>query len=253
MYAHVWMGEPNDSLSERKVLPYGMLYDCVKGYEQLEEVIYANFIEAGLDVADSGINALAIRRGPVLLHVEQWRAPVIGDTARYADRICRENEVHRLYYDAGGVGAGLKSYYKDWTNRPYKTRPEMFGGGVKGANTYYVTGKTNQDWFARRNAQLGWALRLRAQNTKKWLSGEEVDINQCLFISNRIPRLDEFLAQMSQPQWRETQHGKLEIVKHDENEPSPDKYDAAILAFSRDSENGLRTRAHTTRRMPDKT
>ena len=245
LYAHIWEGEPDDAGSERKVIPFDLLAGCVEAFRRdLHRKATRGWPEIGLDVADTGtdFNALVTRDGPILYHAEKWHAPTLGDTARRADHYARENAVERVYYDAAGVGAAVRSYFADWDTRHYSVRPEQFGGAVKGGEASFSYRQKNKDFFARRNAQLGWALRLRAMNTRKLLDGEEVNVDQCLFIDPSIPRLEEFMAQLSQPAWREGITGKVELMKRDENEKSPDLYDAAVLAFARDSESGLKLR-----------
>ena len=113
----------------------------------------------------------------------------------------------------------------------------------------YSRRKTNEQTFAKRNAQMAWALRLRAQNTVRLLAGDEdVDVNRCLFISDQIERVDRFMAQLSQPEWRDNDFtGLVEIDKRakikeggESNEKSPDAFDAACMAFAAESESGLR-------------
>ena len=247
LYLHVWEGEPDDEGAERKVLPYRMLLECVLAVrEGLVPKRITGLMEAGLDVADTGAhyNALVGRRGPLLVHAEKWRAPIIGATFRRANSYAHANGVVRLFYDSGGIGGGMTSYFRELTTRPYAIRPEVFGGAVKGGKTMFSYRFDNETFFQRRNAQLGWAMRLRAQNTQRLRAGEPVNPERCLFIDPKIPRLDELLAQLAQPSWRENQlTGKVELMKRDEDEASPDLYDAAVLAFARDSENGLTIRA----------
>ena len=111
-------------------------------------------------------------------------------------------------------------------DRRYAAYPEQFGGEIKGPNTAYSYRTTNKQFFHRRNAQLAWAVRLRAQRTRQLLRGDAVDPNGCLFIDPGVGRLEEYLAQLSQPVWDENTTGKVAIMKHDEDEPSPDLYDA---------------------------
>ena len=64
------------------------------------------------------------------------------------------------------------------------------------------------------------------------MNGEDVDPHNCLFINPAIPKLQDVLAQLAQPEWDDSS-GKLRIKKqpHEagEQEPdSPDAYDAAI-------------------------
>ena len=247
LYDHIWEGKPDDAGATR-VLPYSLLELCVEAGKRAEWTarFEGEYVEIGLDVADTGdnFNALAIRRGPLLAHVEKWASPTLGRTARRADRIAREVGAARVHYDAGGVGAGVRSYFAEMgDDRPYSTRPEIFGSAVKGPKTTYSYKLDNTQFFARRNAQLGWALRLRALATQRLLNGEDVELERCLLISPKIERMGELLSQLAQPEYRENEvSGKIEIAKRDEDEASPDLYDAAILAFARDSANGLRAR-----------
>ena len=242
LYAHIWEGEPNDTALERKVLPYEMLRECVQAYQQgLHKEAWGS-VHVGLDVADQGTNALVCRYGPVVEHGESWQSYIIGDTARRAHSYAREHDAQILVYDAGGLGAGVRSYLSEMTDRAYAARPELFGGSVKGGEELYSYRLTNTDFFARRNAQMAWGLRLRAQYTKRLLEGENVPVNRCLFINPDIPHLDEFMAQLAQPTWKENVAGRIEINKVPDNEASPDLFDATCLAFARDSEYGLKAR-----------
>ena len=250
MYAHIWEGEPDDEGGGRAVLPFAMVMECVEAWNKHPEFIRQIKADTsiprqiGLDVADTGdnFNALVERKGPLITHAEKWRTKFIGNTARRADTYARANEVNRIIYDAGGVGAGVKSYFADFPDRGYVVVPEQFGAAVKGGDVMYSYRISNRDFFSRRNAQMGWTLRVWAQNTRDLLSGEKINPMRCLFIDPSLDKLDEFASQLSQPKWKESTTGKVEIDKRDNDEASPDLYDAAILSFARDSMHGLRKR-----------
>ena len=254
-YAHIWEGEPDDEGAVRKVLPFAMVQECIDAWDAnrdwINNMLASNSygVELGLDLADQGAdyNALVRRVGPALLSAEKWRAKIMGDTVRRAHREALEHGAHRIFYDVGGIGSTARTYWADPAlglhNRPYRVRPENFGGKIRGEDSRYSYRVTNGEFFARRNAQMAWALRLRATWTRALMAGEpNIDPMRCLFINPQIERLDEFASQLSQPIWKENSSGKVEIEKHDEEEPSPDLYDAAILAFARDSQHGLRAR-----------
>ena len=244
-YQHTWEGEPNDNAGERKILPYPLLVKCVEAFRQYASQYTGGWIELGLDVADQGdnYNCLAARRGPILDHVERWRSLIIADTSRKADHYARDHGADRINYDAGGLGAGVRSDFAQMRQRRYAVRPELFGGAVKGPETMYSYRVKNKDFFSARNAQLGWNLRIRAEFTERLLAGEDVPLARCLFINPAIPNLNDVLNELSQPAWRENQTtGKTEVLKRDEDEPSPDYYDGSILAFASDSDNGVRRR-----------
>ena len=94
--------------------------------------------------------------------------------------------------------------------------------------------------FLRRNMQLAWALRLRADRTALLAAGNtKVSPESCLFIDPDTPKLDEFVGQLSQPYWDEDVAGAKRIHKTSEGEESPDMFDGACLAFANDSRYGL--------------
>ena len=246
MYAHIWEGQPADEVGDLVVLPYRMLLDCVEAFKHgLHMGVSPWPLDAGLDIADQGAdwNALVARKGPVIYHAEKWHENTLGATARRAASAAQHDGVKRLFYDAGGIGAGVTSYFREMPNRGFVIRPETFGDAVRGKNTTFAYKRTNAEFFARRNAQLAWALRLRAENTRRLMDGDAVDPARCLFIDNGIPRLEQYLAELAQPTWREGVTGKTELIKRDDDEPSPDLFDATSLAFAHDSENGLRLRS----------
>lgn len=238
-YAHIWLGEPDDEGEARKVLPYALARLCVDAWPDRAPL---GPVQAGLDVADTGAdrNALVLRRGPCVLSVEQWSAGTLGDTARKAHARCAHETAAVLYYDVGGIGAGIRSHLAEIRTRAYAARPINFGSAPEGATRSYTRSMTNADFFARRSSQLGWALRLRAQRTQRLMDGEPVDPDSCLFVSPRLPRLDEYLAQLAQPEVDEDASGRMTLDKRPEDAPSPDMYDATALAFAGDSRYGLR-------------
>ena len=248
-YPHVWLGEPDDTDADKQVLTYVMLEKCVEGYEKqlYPSQTEAPLCDAGLDLAEGGKDrcALVIRRGPVIESLHKWPG-VVGDLSQAAQKAHglygeTRRGSGRLYYDASSP---IKTEFRRL--RPgYRVIGEQFGGGVKGANTRYESGRPNDQVFRSRNIQLADALRLRASRTVRLLDGQDVDPKTCLFINPAIPRLETFLTDMTQPIRRVNQlTGKWELDKRggDENAESPDAFDAASLAFARDSETGLRAR-----------
>ena len=252
-YAHVWLGETDDEGEQRLVLPYALIQSCVDAHIELglTEEDLSGRIDAGLDVADTGVdkNALVLRRGPLVLSAQQWTGQTLGDTTRRAHTACVENGARKLYYDVGGVGGGVRSHLHDIRREmdqrlPYSSSPVLFGGAVTGPDQEYSYEVLNRDYFSRRNAQMAWALKLRAQRTQRLLDGDEaVDPARCLFIDSSSfasrRELDLYLTQLAQPVWEEGRAGKLEVDKQPEEMPSPDLYDATALAFAWDSQDGL--------------
>ena len=263
LYNYIWEGAPNDGAGDTRVLPYKLLLACVKAYRLgLHKKATALRGYGGLDIADGGNNqnALCIRKGPVIEYVDRWYAQAQGfllPTAQRADRAVRERQVTTLNFDASGVGSPIRADFERLNaaaraggaaNTNYRLEPVIFGGAVKGPDRRYSYGISNEMRFAKRNAQLGFALRLRALRTVRLLRGKDVNPDTCLFISDKIPRLSHYLAELSQPLWRDNPvTGKTEIDKrgmtvNGKDMPSPDMYDATAAAFAQDSASGLRAR-----------
>ena len=242
-YEYIWEGGFDDEGAERHVLSYAVLMDCVKAFEQ-GLAPKGGVCHAGLDVADSGADrsAQVFRRGPVIEGYDVWRAKYLSVTAQRAHTGCIESGAVRLYYDGGGVGAGVRSDFAKMASRPYIVRPENFGGAVQGKDVTFSYRTPNGDFFDRRNSQMAWAVRLRAQNTQRLMNGEGVDPRRCLFINPALKDLEGFLSQLSQPLWEENVRGKVVIEKSPDDAPSPDLYDATVLAFAADSVSGLKAR-----------
>ena len=245
-YPHLWEGFPDDSGGGEKFLPYALLEDCVRAYTQGLAPEDNQLVDAGLDIADAGadLNALVVRRGPLVYHVEAWPSNTPGflsPTAIRAHERAVADGVYTLYFDGTGLGAPMRGELIR-QGPSYGVKAIQFGGAVAGETKHYTPGKPNKVIFSKRNAQLGEALRLRAMRTARLLAGEDVDPDTCLFISDKIPRLEHYLAQLSQPTRRlNPLNAKIEVDKRgEENEKSPDTFDATAMAFARDSEQGLR-------------
>ena len=284
LYPHVWEGMPNDEGADLRVLEYKRVDQAVEAYRMglAEEVKFAGYVEVGFDVAHMGANknALVRRRGPVVEKVVSWRGTRHGPTARRTHHLAQEWLADALYYDSTGVGTGPGDILRETADKGYHLRPEMFGGKVRSPKRRYNSKFNNEQFFGRRAAQLGWSVKLRAINTEKLvdhvrrvfdfpddmtaedmrkrmrrdgldaqrvLGDPELPVRpeDCLFINPGVERREEYLSELAQPKYEISKAGKIEIMKLEEGEPSPDLYDATVLAFSRDSYKGLNSRGTT--------
>ena len=241
-YPHIWLGEPDDTGGMRQVLPFSLVSACVRP----PPIDVTGRAHIGLDVGDGGdFNAVVVRRGPVVTHVESWASTPaeLGKTTRRAHAVAVEHAVQRMFYDVGGPRAGVRSHLREMlTDHDVAYYPEgvNFGGEVGGKDREYSYRVRNADHFRRRNMQMAWALRLRALRTQRLNDGEAVDPETCLFIDPNLPNVDRFLTQLSQPVYEEDAAGRLVLDKAPDDAPSPDQFDAACLAFAWDSRDGLR-------------
>ena len=253
IYAHKWMGECEPDIGLMRVLRRDVLDKCVGLYERhshlLDERTYEKF--AGYDVADLGEDmcALAIRQGPFLTAMHQWRGYQNAiDGVRRLDNVITGEDIWRVYYDASGgygisVRSGIEELARQIGQRPYAPRPVQFGGEVCGKDAIYDQLYTNGQMFLRRNSQMAWLLRMRADNTVRLSQGGDVDPDACLFINPAIidnPETSDILQQLNQPCYDTREGGKIRLTKADPSDRSPDMFDATCLVFARDSEEGLR-------------
>ena len=249
-YEHVYLGMPDDGDAGSQILPYGIGQKCVEAWKaglapDPDDRPMMQPIDAGLDMAEGGPDKCChvVRRGPVVEFVDLWPG-VAGDLSIAAARCDEKNREHRawrVYYDSSSPMR--TEFVRLRVN--YGVRPIAFGGAVGGKDEFYEQNKTNGDQFARRNIQLADAVRLRANRTVRLLKGERnIDPMHCLFIRD-FPNIDAFLTGLSQATRRiGPATGKWELDKRggDDKAESPDDFDGLCLAFSRDSDNGLKAR-----------
>ena len=244
-YAHVWGGEADLDGEKKKVLPESLIRLVLNAWPLRKNAHLAmnGRLNAGLDVADTGNsrNVLAIRSGAIIHDAKVRYSEFLGDTARWANALCKSEGVSRLYYDAGGIGGAIRSYMRDINPQGYSLKPILFGGEPNGGKSYYSYNVTNRQFFSYINSQLAWNLRLRAINTQALINGyRDVDPRACLFINPDIPNLNQIIAELSQPEWRTNVKDQIVIDKQPEtDDDSPDYYDAIALSFAHDIRNGL--------------
>ncbi len=252
-YRHIWDGEPDDNNGKYSVLPYEKLLKCVDAHIKLKYKP-SGMCFSGLDVADDGkdTNAWSLRQGSFLSDIMEWKVKFLHMTASKADHHNRKNNVINMHYDAGGLGAGIKSDLSKIKTNPSdgsgpavrKFVPFHFGGTVKGSNKYFIKHSQlkikNKDFFAKANAQAWWNLRLRLENTLKALNGDKVDLDRCLFINGNIPDIDKLLAELSQCVYEDTS-GKIKVDKAPDEAESPNMADSVVLAFANDIKKGLKS------------
>ena len=231
-YPHIWLGEPDDSSDKPLVLPYDKIMSARNAWSSK---LAGKYEHAGFDVADTGDDycALAVRAGPVLKHLELWKASNITESVQRVHHALEERGVVRLYYDVGGIGRAVTECLRHiGKNRGYSIHPVTFGGSPTRPDKKYTKRLTNSQYFSNRAAQLGWNVRNRAENTQRIDAGEGVPARKGLYID---PSIDEkVLYQLSQPTWNSD--NKLKITKKGPGQSSPDAYDAVIMSFARDTE-----------------
>ena len=246
-YKHVWLGYPDDGDASTHILTYEMVLACIRAYRRGLAPPDSNpdYMDAGLDIGEGGKDqcSLCIRRGPTIEFIDVWPG-VSGDlsvAARTAHGLLSDRGVEdRLYFDNS---APMKREFNEFEDRDYLVKGVWFGGKPGGPDMLYERGRKNSDMFERRNIQMADALRLRASRTLRLLKGQDIEPHECLFIKPDLKDMDEFKADLAQPVRSlnaTTKKWQMDKLGLDGNGKSPDRFDAACLAFARDSEHGLR-------------
>lgn len=195
---------------------------------------------AGFDVADEGKdkNAVALRHGPVLLHLEEWSGfgLDIYETVTKAVWLSEEHDAEEIIYDADGLGAGVRGDAKRVVSqRPRKVRVTAYRGSgeILHPHDEDIKGRKNIDTFRNAKAQNYWRLRTRFQNTwravkKKIMSAPEDMIS----IPKDIALRDKLVSELAQITYKLDDAGKFVINKKPNGALSPNLADAVNMAFS---------------------
>jgi phage terminase large subunit len=154
-----------------------------------------------LDVADGGgdRNALAMRKGSVLKHVEEWGLRDTGLTARRAIAACEKVGAIEINYDCIGVGSGVKAETNRLRDEGLMPRAVRFvpwdaGAGPFDPDENVVKGDRNsplnKDFYQNLKAQAWWQLRRRFENTHRAVSeGLRLKPDDLISLSSELPLL----------------------------------------------------------------
>lgn len=206
----------------------------------------------GQDVADEGIdlNAWADRHGVELRDVLTWsgKGADIYDTTERAIGYYTANRCEYFQFDADGLGAGMRGDVRAINEArkvngksPIEAIPFHGSGAVlnpdeeivEGDAENDVKGRTNKDMFANRKAQAWWALRQRFQMTyRAVVEGMPYDPDEIISISPNVTDKQKLIAELSQPTYKITGVGKIQIVKTPQGMRSPNRADAVMICFA---------------------
>lgn len=196
---------------------------------------------AAQDVADGGgdKNALSIRHGLVLRHLEHWGGES-GAAARHAIPICKEHNVSFIDYDSIGVGVG----YREATNQEdlkkqmgkMKLVPWNAGGAVLDPEKRIIPGdkesKTNEEQYLNLKAQAWFRLRSRCYKTyQAVVHGKKYPIEELISFDSTLPLVHELVMQLAQAKAETAMGGKTRIEKKPDGSLSPNLADSVVMLY----------------------
>ena len=258
LYEHVWEGKlrPGEAregwyqLLDRRWIEAALSREWWDRRPRAADRQHYGNVALGHDVGepDTRNNAVAVVHGPVVHWAEKFGASGWSGIGEHVERVGVKWAVHHAFVDATGVGQGAIAQYQA---RRLPHVPVAFGAPPRGRGVLWTRGATNADYFERRNAQLGWVLRMRLENAYRvHVQGERLPPERCGWINPDVPERDLLVEELARPVFTLSPTGKVRIEKHGlDKGASPDLYDALALAWAEDSLRGLRAHVWATRAM----
>ena len=248
VYRWRWLGELMPSELEEGVWPVltrEALDACMALWDQRPTAIPGRYPVLGWDVAglDAPRHGLVVRHGPTVLHIEKFGRSTWPEIGRHVRDVFEAHGCRAVYYDATGVGAAAGAQLDACrVGQPTRRFPVAFGGKPWADHAHWLPGVTNAQQWRDKAAQMAWVLKLRADNSRRRLAGEDIPIGLCLLIDPRTPKHADVIAELAQPVWHRRDLQERTKIEKDglADLPSPDYYDAMALAFATDAAGGLR-------------
>jgi hypothetical protein len=227
---------------EGQLIPSAWIQAAIGAHLKLG-IVPTGLKRAGLDVADEGkdLNAFAGRHGILLEHLHSWsgKGSDIYKTVVRALTLCDAYEYPTFFYDADGLGAGVrgdasrirddreKSGMRSARDQPFR------GSGVVGDPEFQmVRGRKNMDFFANAKAQAWWALRLKFQNTYRAIVEHfPYNADDLISIDPALEELQKLAMELSQVTYSLNSVGKILVDKAPDGMRSPNLADAVMIAF----------------------
>lgn len=244
LFAHIWLGayRPDNANS---VIPSAWITAAIDAHKKLG-IEPSGIKSAALDVADEGadLNAIAIRHGILIQHVESWRGSGsdIFKSVEKAFHICDDFGAVELRYDSDGVGAGVRGDARILNeSRENQIKAVQFHGGGKVVNAdrpipsaNQARGdRTNADFFLNAKAQAWWSLRVKFQITyRAVVDGAPYDKDEIISISSEFPEYIKLVNELSQPTYDTNGAGKLFVEKAPDGQASPNLADSVMMVFA---------------------
>ena len=200
--------------------------------------------EGAFDVADTGRdrNAFCGRHGILVEYLESWSGKEATDdifeSVEKVFMICDVNNYETFYYDADGLGAGVRGDSRVVNERREEAgqkelEVELFrgSGAVIDPEEEMVKGRLNQDFFVNHKAQGWWRLRILFQNTHRAVNGMPYNPDEIISLSSDLPELTKLTTELSQPTYS-LKNGKILIDKQPEGSMSPNHADSVMISYA---------------------
>lgn len=210
-----------------------------------------------LDVADEGadLNAFCSTEGVRVEDVKAWsgKGSDTFATAQKAFRICDDENLDNFWYDADGLGAGVRGDARVINDqrtargvRAIRVEPFRGSGAVHKPDQPIATAfpisatdakraRRNGDYFMNAKAQAWWDLRIRFQRTWRAVEAKSLGIykpDDLICLNGKMKELPKLILELSQPTYDENTAGKIFVEKTPKGTKSPNHADCIMNRFA---------------------
>ena len=202
---------------------------------------------SALDVADEGkdMNAYTSRQGILLDFAEAWsgKGSNLYTTAMRAMNHCVALGVGDFQFDSDGLGVSIRGDAQAINELPARAAmPKIEAIAFRGSSEVRdkekqvpggYKGVKNEDHFMNRKAQEYFALRMRFEQTYRAVVEKiQVDPEEIISLSSRLPDLQKIRMELHQPQYRPSTTGKMMIDKKPDGMVSPNFADSIMILYA---------------------
>lgn len=239
-FNNMYLGIPKAE-SDSALIKRAWLYACIDAHKKLNvEVLGQKFI--GYDIADSGAdkNAMALRKGILLEHIEQWKGKEdeLDKSHIKVFNKAREHDAF-IHYDSIGVGAGAGSKFRELNEGGASIKYARFNAGSSVEQPKKKYGNTeikNKDMFSNLKAQVWWDIADRIRDTYNAVTkGLPIEADSIISISSEIDCIDDLIIELSSPLKDTDETGRVKVESKDDlakrGIKSPNLADAFIMAY----------------------
>lgn len=224
----------------------------------IPDVMIPNTWDAGLDVADGGIdrNSLALKQWIIWRESEEWGERDPGVTARRSMFSLKKLRAFKTIrttittqYDSIGVGSNVKSEFNRLVevfqeNPAEGLNPEHYNFVAWNAGSAVVDpfhrvipdddqSALNKDFFHNFKAQAWWSLRTRFYKTwNNITNGVIYPIEELISLDSRMPLLQQLMKELAQPTSGPSAASlRMVVDKKPDGTKSPNLADAGVMMY----------------------
>ena len=253
-YDWIWNGSYAPDVGENKLLPMALIDAASQamGSDWCPELVWERMdspIVMGVDSAHTGKTGFCIRRGPLVKHLDSvYCGSGTRDAVLEAHRLYKLWGVEIIYFDASAATRDFGPMAEemarreglDWGNCIIV--PVPFTAPVQGGDREFQGEELNRQAFNQLPDQLGYAVRIRMQNTHNLKMGVcKHGVKSCIVFDKALVS-DQHRWQYSRIECNQVviTHTGANKIKLDKGEPSPDQFDALRISYRDDVDHGLR-------------